>query len=155
MTSCAGRRLPPVADPASSRRAVAAVLLGGGVAACGKDGPADTLDDFLAGWRGGNLNKVGFVTADGGGIAAADVVDSAQSLAGDLAKSPLVLARQGEPKVTGDIASTADQAGLDAARRHALVVREHRADDQAQHRGLAGHLGAGHRQPRSSPPATS
>jgi cell division protein FtsI/penicillin-binding protein 2 len=104
------RRPPPSAGRRSRRVvgvAVAAVLLGGGVAACGKDGPADTLDDFLAGWRGGNLDKVGFVTADGGGIAASDVVDQLQSLAGDLAKSPLVLARQGDPKVTGDIASTA------------------------------------------------
>jgi cell division protein FtsI/penicillin-binding protein 2 len=83
------------------------VLLGSGVAACGKDGPADTVDDFLAGWRSGNLDKVGFVTADGGGIAARDVVDQLQSLAGDLAKSPLVLTRAGDPKVTGDIASTA------------------------------------------------
>ena len=93
------------------RRAVgvgaATVLLAGGVAACGKDGPADTLDEFLAGWRSGSLDKVGFVTADGGRIAARDVVDQLQSLSGDLAKTPLVLARQGKPKITGDIASSA------------------------------------------------
>src|SRR6266536_6160008 len=93
------------------RRAVgvgaATVLLAGGVAACGKDGPADTLDEFLAGWRSGNLEKVGFVTADGSRIPARDVVDQLQSLSGDLAKTPLVLTRQGKPKVTGDIASSA------------------------------------------------
>jgi cell division protein FtsI/penicillin-binding protein 2 len=104
------RRLPPSAGR-RFRRVVGAgaaiVLLAGGVAACGKDGPADTLDDFLAGWRSGNLDKVGFVTADGSGIAARDVVDQLQSLSGDLAKSPLVLTREGEPKVTGDIASNA------------------------------------------------
>jgi cell division protein FtsI/penicillin-binding protein 2 len=93
------------------RRAVgvgaATVLLAGGVAACGKDGPADTLDEFLAGWRSGNLDKVGFVTADGSRIPARDVVDQLQSLSGDLARTPLVLTRQGKPKVTGEIASSA------------------------------------------------
>ena len=85
--------------------AAAVALLTGGVAACGREGPADTLDDFLAGWRSGKLDKVGFVTADGSSVAARDVVDQLQGLAGDLAKSPLVLAREGDPKITGDIAS--------------------------------------------------
>jgi len=52
----------------------------------------------------GNLDKVGFVTAAGSKIAAADVVDQLQALAGDLAKSPLVLAEEGDAKATGDIA---------------------------------------------------
>jgi len=82
------------------------VLLAGGVAACGKDGPSDTLDDFLSGWRSANLDKVGFVTADGSAISARDVVDQLQSLSGDLAKVPLVLKAQGKPKVTGEIASS-------------------------------------------------
>ena len=98
----AGRRFRRVAGAG-----VAAVLLAGGLTACGKDGPADTIDDFLAGWRTGNLDRVGFVTADGSSIAARAVVDQLQGLAGDLAKSPLVLARSGDPKVTGDIASNA------------------------------------------------
>ena len=83
------------------------VLLGGGVTACGKDGPADTLDDFLAGWRSGNLDKVGFVSADGTKVAAGDVVDQLQSLTGDLAKVPLVVIPESKPKVTGEIASSA------------------------------------------------
>jgi NTF2-like N-terminal transpeptidase domain len=98
----AGHRLRRVVGAAA-----AAVLLAGGVAACGKEGPADTLDDFLAGWRSGNLDKVGFLTADGSSIAARDVADQLQALAGDLARSPLVLSREGDPKVTGDIASNA------------------------------------------------
>jgi cell division protein FtsI/penicillin-binding protein 2 len=84
----------------------ATVLLAGGVAACGSSGPDDTVDAFLAGWRSGNLSKVGFVTADGSRIAANDVFDQLQSLAGDLAKMPLVLTREGKPKTTGDIASS-------------------------------------------------
>jgi cell division protein FtsI/penicillin-binding protein 2 len=93
------------------RRAVgtltAIMLVTGGAAACGKDGPSDTLGDFLAGWRGGNLDKVGFVNADGSAIAARDVVDQLQSLTGDLARVPLVLTPVGKPKVTGDTAASA------------------------------------------------
>jgi cell division protein FtsI/penicillin-binding protein 2 len=103
-------RRSPLSARGPLRRTVsvlaAAALLGGGVAACGKDGPADTLNDFLSGWRSGNLDKVGFVTADGSKIAAADVVDQLQSLAGDLAKVPLVLTPQDKPKVTGEVASS-------------------------------------------------
>jgi len=85
----------------------AALLLLGGLAACsGSDGPTDTLDDFLTGWRAGNLDKVGFVTAAGGKISAADVVDQLQVLSGDLAKVPLVLTTEADPKVTGDSATT-------------------------------------------------
>jgi len=90
-----------------ARAALAAALfLSGGLAACsGSSSPDDTLGDFLTGWRMGNLDKVGFVTAAGSKIAAADVVDQLQSLAGDLAKSPLVLTEDGHAKVTGDIAA--------------------------------------------------
>ena len=104
------RPLPPSAGRRFRRvvgAGAVAALLAGGAAACGQEGPADTLDDFLAGWRRGNLDKVGFVTADGSGIAARNVVDQLQGLAGDLARSPLVLTREGDPKVTGDIASNA------------------------------------------------
>jgi cell division protein FtsI/penicillin-binding protein 2 len=84
----------------------AAVLLAGGVAACGQDGPSTTLADFLSGWRSGDLHKVGFVNPDGSAVAASDVVDELQSMSGDLTKSPLVLTAQGKPKVTGEIASS-------------------------------------------------
>src|SRR4051812_25613998 len=102
-------RRSPLSARGPIRRTVgvlaAALLLGGGVAACGKSGPGDTLNDFLAGWRSGSLDKVGFVRADGSRVAAADVVDQLQSLSGDLAKVPLVLTPQGKPKETGDVAS--------------------------------------------------
>jgi cell division protein FtsI/penicillin-binding protein 2 len=82
------------------------VLLGGGLAACSKDAPDDTVKSFLAGWRSGDLTKVGFVGADGGKVAANDVVKQLHDLSGDLAKQSLVLSVAGDSKVTGDIAST-------------------------------------------------
>jgi cell division protein FtsI/penicillin-binding protein 2 len=85
--------------------AAALLLLTGGVAACGKAGPGDTLNDFLDGWRNGGLDKVGFVTADGSRIAADDVLSQLQTLSGDLAKAPLVLSSQGKPNASGDTAS--------------------------------------------------
>jgi cell division protein FtsI/penicillin-binding protein 2 len=87
--------------------AIAAVLalVAGGLAACSKDGPDDTLKAFLEGWRSGNLGSVGFVTAEGGKVAANDVVTQLQDLSGDLAKQSLVLTTVGQPKTTGDIAS--------------------------------------------------
>jgi cell division protein FtsI/penicillin-binding protein 2 len=103
------RRLPQPARDRLRRivgAGAATVLLAGGVAACGKAGPADTVDGFLAGWRSGNLTKVGFVTADGRRIAANDVFEQLQNLSGDLAEMPLVVTRVGKPKTTGDIASS-------------------------------------------------
>ena len=94
-----------------TRRRVTAVaasltLVCGGLAACSKDDPDGTLKDFLAGWRNGNLNAVGFVGADGGKVSADDVVDQLHTLSGDLAKQSLVLTPVGSPKTTGDIASS-------------------------------------------------
>jgi cell division protein FtsI/penicillin-binding protein 2 len=87
--------------------AVAAfLLLTGGLAACSKsEGPGDVLGDFLTGWTAGNLDKVGFVTATGGAISAANVVDQIQTLSGELVKTPPVLSKQGDPKITGDSAA--------------------------------------------------
>ncbi|GIM91552.1 penicillin-binding transpeptidase domain-containing protein [Paractinoplanes toevensis] len=85
--------------------AAALTLVAAGLTACSKDGPDGTLKDFLAGWRSGNLSSVGFVGADGGKVAANDVVTQLQELSGDLAKQSLVLTPVGDPKTTGDIAS--------------------------------------------------
>lgn len=81
-------------------------LVAGGLAACSKDGPDGTLQDFLTGWRKGDLHTVGFITAAGAKIAANDVLTEIHDLSGDLAKQGLVLAPAGDPKVTGDIASS-------------------------------------------------
>jgi cell division protein FtsI/penicillin-binding protein 2 len=81
-------------------------LVGAGLAGCSKPGPDDTLKDFLAGWRKGDLSAVGFIGADGGKISAADVLDQLQSLSGDLTKQSLVLNPAGDAKTTGDIATS-------------------------------------------------
>lgn len=82
------------------------LLLTGGVAGCSSsDGPDDTLDGFLKGWRIGDLSKTGFVTADGAKISAADVLTQLQALSGELKKSSLLVSAQGKPEETGDIAS--------------------------------------------------
>jgi cell division protein FtsI/penicillin-binding protein 2 len=86
--------------------AAALTLVMGALAGCSKDGPENTVADFLAGWRGGDLSRVGFISADGGKIGATEVLDQLQNLSGDLAKQSLVLSTVGKPKVTGDIASS-------------------------------------------------
>ncbi|WP_250027408.1 penicillin-binding transpeptidase domain-containing protein [Paractinoplanes maris] len=79
----------------------------GVLAGCSGDGPDGTLDDFLAGWRGGDLSKVGFVGADGGKIAASEVLQQIKTVSGDLAQQPLTVTAEGEPKTTGDDATSA------------------------------------------------
>jgi cell division protein FtsI/penicillin-binding protein 2 len=84
----------------------AAILAATGLAACSKEGPQDTVDAFLSGWRSGNLNKVGFVGADGAKISAEQVLDQLHQLSGDLAKQSLVLSTVTGAKATGDISSS-------------------------------------------------
>ena len=86
----------------------ALVLLPGGLAACSSsDGPEQTLNAFLSGWRAGNLDKVGFIGADGAAFPAEQVLSSIRSLSGQLASTPPTLkASESEPKVTADVAST-------------------------------------------------
>src|SRR5690349_1549691 len=82
------------------------LLLTGGVTACSSaDGPDDTLDGFLKGWRLGDLSKTGFISADGAKIAATDVFTQLRALTGELKDATLVLAAQGDPKETGDFAT--------------------------------------------------
>lgn len=94
----------------TARRAVATLaavaLIGGGVAACGKEGPGDTLGAFLSGWKSGDFAGVGFVSADGSRIAAAQVADEIAALSGDMPQESLVVTAVGRPKVTGEIASS-------------------------------------------------
>ncbi|GIE93798.1 penicillin-binding transpeptidase domain-containing protein [Paractinoplanes rishiriensis] len=92
--------------PRTAACLAALTLAASGLTACSKEGPDGALKDFLAGWRSGNLNAVGFVAADGGKISAESVVTQLQELSGDLAKQPLVLSAAGEPKTTGNIASS-------------------------------------------------
>jgi cell division protein FtsI/penicillin-binding protein 2 len=86
----------------------ALLLLPGGLAACtSSDGPEQTLDAFLSGWRAGNLDKVGFIGADGAAFPAEQVLTSIRSLSGELAATPPTLkAGDNEPTVNADVAST-------------------------------------------------
>ncbi|AGL20537.1 penicillin-binding transpeptidase domain-containing protein [Actinoplanes sp. N902-109] len=76
------------------------------ITACsGSDGPGDTVDAFLAGWRKNDFSDVGFVTAAGSKISADDVAKQMPTLTGDLSKAPLQLATAGKAKETGDNAT--------------------------------------------------
>ncbi|MBL7255186.1 penicillin-binding transpeptidase domain-containing protein [Paractinoplanes lichenicola] len=86
--------------------AVTLALVAGGLAGCSKDGPEGTLADFVAGWKAGDLSKVGFVGADGGKIAAPAVLEQIKTVSGELAKQPLTVTADGEPKTTGDNATS-------------------------------------------------
>ncbi|WP_442874934.1 penicillin-binding transpeptidase domain-containing protein [Actinoplanes sp. NBC_00393] len=90
------------------RAGLAALLLltVGGLTGCSADPPEDTVKAFLDGWRNGNLNEVGFVTASGGKISADDVLTGIRELYGDLSQQPLELSVAGDSKTSGDVAST-------------------------------------------------
>jgi cell division protein FtsI/penicillin-binding protein 2 len=80
-------------------------LVASGLVGCsGDDGPEATLDAFLAGWRDGKLDRVAFIAPTGERVAAADVTAQLKELSGELAAKPPALARQGDPKETGNIA---------------------------------------------------
>ncbi|HEX8348232.1 MAG TPA: penicillin-binding transpeptidase domain-containing protein [Actinoplanes sp.] len=82
------------------------MLLASGMVACSSsDGPDRTVTAFLTGWRSGNLDKVGFVAPDGTTLPAAQVAEQIRTLSGELAKTPPEVKAQGEPKVTGEVAS--------------------------------------------------
>ncbi|MBG0561930.1 penicillin-binding transpeptidase domain-containing protein [Actinoplanes aureus] len=91
-----------------SSAGLAALLLltAGGLTGCSAEPPEDAVKAFLDGWRGGDLNDVGFVTASGGQIAAPEVLTGIRELYGDLAQQPLELSVAGDPKTSGDVAAT-------------------------------------------------
>ena len=64
-------------------------LLASSVAACGRtDEAAQTLAAFLAGWSGGELDQVPYVTATGETIPAAEVVEAINQLSAELGEQP-------------------------------------------------------------------
>ena len=79
------------------RRLVAAVvamgvIVAGTLAACSKDdGPDPTVRAFLDGWRAKNLEKVGFLSATGDTMSAADVLAQLKALSGTLLDKPIAL----------------------------------------------------------------
>ncbi|MEU5783935.1 penicillin-binding transpeptidase domain-containing protein [Micromonospora lupini] len=85
----------------------AALLTAGVLAACsGDDGPERSADAFLAGWRSGDLQAVAIVDTTGAKVPAAEVTKEIKELSGELASTPPTLTRQGEPKITKNIATT-------------------------------------------------
>ncbi|SCL41533.1 Cell division protein FtsI/penicillin-binding protein 2 [Micromonospora pallida] len=68
------------------------------------DGPEDSVDAFLAGWRSGDLHAVGFRDPTGARVPAERVVEEIRELSGALADQPPTLRRSGEPTITRDSA---------------------------------------------------
>ena len=83
------------------------MLAAGALAGCsGDDGPERSVDAFLAGWRSGDLDAVGFVDADRrAGCRAAEVSSEIKELSGDLAGSPPTLTRRASRRSPRDIAT--------------------------------------------------
>ncbi|WP_433535428.1 penicillin-binding transpeptidase domain-containing protein [Micromonospora sp. CA-249363] len=85
----------------------ASLLTAGFLAACsGDDGPEGSVDAFLAGWRKGDLQAVAMVDTTGAKVPAAEVSKEIKELSGELAATPPTLTRQGEPKITKNIATS-------------------------------------------------
>ncbi|MGK5742454.1 penicillin-binding transpeptidase domain-containing protein [Micromonospora sp. URMC 103] len=86
--------------------AVTALAAAGLTACSDSDGPGRTVDAFLAGWHSGDLQAVGFVDPLGAKLPASDVADALKDLSGELAATPPTVRRQGDPKITKDIATS-------------------------------------------------
>ncbi|MEV6344885.1 penicillin-binding transpeptidase domain-containing protein [Actinoplanes sp. NPDC051851] len=82
------------------------LLTAGGLAGCSKPDPQDSALAFVNGWKNGDLNDVGFVTAGGAKVSADEVLTEIKSYYGDLKDQPLSVTIAGDPKVQGDIATT-------------------------------------------------
>ncbi|MFY1672936.1 penicillin-binding transpeptidase domain-containing protein [Plantactinospora sp. WMMB334] len=87
--------------------ALAGVLLAAGaLAGCSEsDGPDRAVDAFLAGWRGGDLHRVGFRNPAGQRVPAEEVAEEITQLSGELASTPPALRREGDAKIEEDIAT--------------------------------------------------
>lgn len=100
---------PRTSTRASARRLVARLvsvtLAAAALTACsGTNGPEQTVDAFLAGWRAGDLQKLGFLTPAGEKISAERVAEEIKELTGDLISAPPVLRRDGDVAVDAGIA---------------------------------------------------
>ncbi|WP_422773475.1 penicillin-binding transpeptidase domain-containing protein [Plantactinospora sp. WMMC1484] len=85
---------------------VGVLLAAGALAGCtASDGPDRAVDAFLAGWRGGDLHKVGFRNPAGQRVPAEEVAEEIKQLSGELAKTPPALRREGEAKITENLAT--------------------------------------------------
>ena len=99
-------RRPIARRPIAAVAVLAALLGSGALAACsGQDGPDETLRAFLAGWRTGKLDAIGFASPSGQRVPAAQVSEEIRSLSGELKDSPPALAVTAEPKENGGSAT--------------------------------------------------
>ncbi|MBW4702879.1 penicillin-binding transpeptidase domain-containing protein [Micromonospora sp. RL09-050-HVF-A] len=125
------------------RRALAAVaatvLAAGALVGCsGDDDPAGSVDAFLAGWRSGKLDKVGFVDPTGARVPAATVTEQIKALSGDLATTVPTLGRAGDAEVTKNLAtakvdiSWALPGGATWAYQRPVRLRQNSGDDRWQ-----------------------
>ncbi|MDG4828864.1 penicillin-binding transpeptidase domain-containing protein [Solwaraspora sp. WMMD1047] len=109
------RLLPPYPKVSARRRTAAALacltLAAAGLTGCSdEDGPEQTVDAFLAGWRdGGGLDAIGFLNASGQRTPAAEVTEELKQLSGELAATPPALRRQGEVTETAESATATVQ----------------------------------------------
>ncbi|SCF09276.1 penicillin-binding transpeptidase domain-containing protein [Micromonospora mirobrigensis] len=87
--------------------AVTAAALGAAtlVGCSSQEGPEGSVDAFLAGWRSGDLQPVGFVDPTGAKVPAAEVTKEIKELSGELAATPPALNRAGDAKITKDLAT--------------------------------------------------
>lgn len=84
----------------------ATVLAAGALAGCSDgDGPERSVDAFLTGWRGGDLQAVGFIDPTGAKVPATDVAREIKELSGELAATPPTLHRTGDAAITADTAT--------------------------------------------------
>ncbi|MEV6705070.1 penicillin-binding transpeptidase domain-containing protein [Micromonospora wenchangensis] len=117
----------------------ATVLAAGALVGCSADdGLTGSVDAFLAGWRSGNLDKVGFVDPTGARVPAGTVVEEIKALSGDLAATPPALRHVGEAEVTRNLATTTVDirwtlpGGADWAYQRPLRLRQNSGDDRWQ-----------------------
>ncbi|MFJ6198598.1 penicillin-binding transpeptidase domain-containing protein [Micromonospora sp. NPDC092111] len=118
--------------------AVTALAAGALVGCSSADGPEGDLDAFLAGWRSGNLDRVGFVDPTGARLPASTVVEEIRNLSGDLAATPPELRRAGDATVTKNVATAtvtvrwALPGGATWAYERPVRLRQGGGDDQWQ-----------------------
>ncbi|MEH0845427.1 penicillin-binding transpeptidase domain-containing protein [Micromonospora sp. CPCC 205711] len=100
------RRLRTRVRPALAALA-ATVLAAGALTGCSDGaGPEESLEAFLAGWRSGDLNAVGFVDPTGARLPAGDVAKEIKDLSGELAATPPTLRRTRDAEITKNLATT-------------------------------------------------
>ncbi|MFU8851996.1 penicillin-binding transpeptidase domain-containing protein [Micromonospora sp. SL1-18] len=97
------RRLSP--RPLLAALAAAALVAGALTGCSGEDGPEQSVEAFLKGWRSGNLQAVGFIDPSGARVPAAEVAKEIKALSGELAATPPELKQVGDAKITADTAT--------------------------------------------------